>query len=179
MTEQMVAHDEVVAKIDEERQWWEGILAAVGEDRMEEVGVTDQWSFKDLIAHLNGWQRRSLDRLAAHGAGNPSPPPPWPAEYEAIADEDESVERVNDWIYERNRNRPAGDVVAESRQQWDELRALVAAMPEAELNDPTLFPRFEGQSLAGVIVQGDLFGHFHEEHEPMITDWLTSHGRKA
>lgn len=169
-----IAQVDVLAKLDEERAWWEGVLAAIGEERMEQVGVTDKWSFKDVVAHLSGWQRRTIDRLTAVAQGNTVPPTPWPDAFNAIEDEDEAVERVNDWIFERGHNRSVSDVLAESRGQWDELHALVAGMSDEVLNDPNRFSNLEGHSLADAIGTGYLFDHFHEEHGPMINDWIAS-----
>jgi hypothetical protein len=172
MTDTTIAQVDVLAKLDEERAWWEGILADVGEERMDQVGVTDKWAFKDVITHLSGWQRRTIDRLAADAQGLPKPPTPWPAEFNEIEDEDEAVERVNNWIFDRSHNRSVADILAESRGQWDELRSLVAGLSDDVLNDPNRFSNLEGHSLADSISTGYLFEHFHEEHEPMINDWI-------
>jgi len=173
MTDGTIAQVDVLAKLDEERAWWEGVLADVGEERMDQIGVTDKWSFKDMISHLSGWQRRTLDRLSASAHGQAVPPTPWPGEFEEIEDEDEAVERVNNWLYDRSHNLSVADVLAESRGQWDELRSLVAALSDADLNDPNRFPNLEGNSLAQSISSSYLFEHFHDEHGPMINDWLS------
>lgn len=174
MSETGTTQTELLARIDDERTWWDNTLDQARTKGLEKVGVTDKWSFKDLVGHINGWQRRTLDRIAAGINGAPMPQSPWPAEFDAIEDEDVAVETVNDWIYQQNRDRSAADVIAESGGQWDELRALVASAPEAALNDASRFPTFEGQSLAQAIQSGELFSHIHEEHGPMIRDWLAS-----
>jgi hypothetical protein len=176
MTVSTIATTDVLAAIDRQRAWWEGLLSEVGEARMEQPGATGDWTFKDVVAHLSGWQRRTLDRIDAARRDRPVPPTPWPAEFNDIADEDEQVQAINDWLYARNRDRPLADVLAESRAQWDELRASVAALPAATLNDPTLFPGLEGESLGQSILSGSLFSHYHEEHEPVIRAWLETVG---
>ena len=172
MSNSTIAQSEVLARIDQERAWWEGLLAEIGEERMEQPGVTGDWTFKDVVAHLSGWQRRTLDRLQAVRNDQPAPASPWPAEFDAIDDEDESVQRINDWLYERNRERPLAEILAESRRQWDELREITSALPETTLNDPARFPGLDGESLAQSVMSGSLLSHFHEEHEPSIRTWL-------
>jgi hypothetical protein len=167
---------DVLAEIDRQRDWWERLLAEVGEERMERPGAAGDWTFKDVVAHLSGWQRRTLNRFQAVRHDQPVPPPPWSAELGPIEDEDEEVERINDWIYERNRDRSVTDVLAESRGQWDELREVVGVLPDAVLNDPVRFPGLEEESLAQSVVGGSLLGHFHEEHEPAIRAWLDETG---
>lgn len=178
MTISTIGRTDVLAEIDRQRAWWEGLLAEVGEERMEQPGATGNWTFKDVVAHLSGWQRRTLDRLQAVRHGQPTPPLPWQAALGPIGDEDgdDQVQRINDWLYERNRNRPLTDVLAESRRQWDELREGIAAFPEAVLNDPARFPWLGGESLAQSVLSGSLFEHFHVEHEPPIRAWLDGAG---
>jgi len=176
VTVSTISRTDVLAEIDRQREWWEGLLAEVGEERMEQPGATGDWTFKDVVAHLSGWQRRTLDRFQAVRRDEPVPPTPWPTEFNQIADEDEQVQRINDWLYAKNRDRPLADVLAESRAQWDELREIVAALPDNVLNDTTRFPGLEGESLAQSIASGSLFSHFHEEHEPDIRTWLDTVG---
>jgi hypothetical protein len=176
VTVSTIGRSEVLAEIEHQREWWEGLLAEVSEERMEQPGATDDWTFKDVVAHLSGWQRRTLDRFQAARTDQPIGPPPWPAEFQKIEDEDEQVQRINDWFYEKNRDRSLADVLAESRAQWDELREAVAALPDNVLNDTTRFPSLEGASLAQSVLSGSLFGHFHEEHEPTIRTWLDTAG---
>ena len=168
--------DAALAELDRERAWWEGILSDIGNERMESSGIMGSWTPKDLVAHLNGWQRKTLDNLAAASKGAPKPPTRWPESLNTpvSADEEDDFEGINQWIYQRNRDRPAAEVLAESRAQWDDLRALVVSLPEDRLNDTTLFPQFEGRSMAEALAAGTLFGHFHEEHEPDIRAWLNA-----
>lgn len=172
MSETTYTTDGAVNRIDDERAWWESILNATTPENMEQPGVAGAWSLKDVVAHLSGWQRRTLDRLAAGCQGESAPLPPWPLELEEIEDEDESVDRINAWIYESNRGRSVAEVLAESRGQWDELRALVDTMPESVLNDPDRFPNLEGKSLGDSIASRYLFSHFHDEHEPGFRVWI-------
>lgn len=88
---------ELLNWLTEEQQKWELLLAAIGELRMAQPGVNGDWSMRDIVAHLTGWQRWLVARLAA-GDGRPEPPPPWPAD---LISEDE----INAWIYESNRQR--------------------------------------------------------------------------
>src|SRR6188472_427446 len=48
---------ELLARLDLEEVEWKALLAEFGEDRMEIPGVTDDWTFKDVAAHLNGWRQ--------------------------------------------------------------------------------------------------------------------------
>lgn len=159
-------------RIERERASWEALLAEVGEGRMERPGAAGAWTFKDVVAHLNAWRRRSRARLEAGRLGQPLPPPEWLAE---LDDEtDAGVEQINDWIYDANRGRPLREVLEESRAQFRQFGGIVVALPEEDLTDPGRFPWMGGMSLAQAILGGAVFGHLHEEHEPAIRAWLAS-----
>jgi hypothetical protein len=156
---------QMLAAIERERDAWESLLAEVGESRMLEPGLMGEWSFKDLIAHLNGWRARGLQRMEAAAAGQPEPPAPWPAKLE-------TDDEINDWINEQNRDRLLGEVIDESRQSFARLAESVQRLPDEALSDPNYFAWTEGSALGTAIASGDFFGHLHEEHEPDIRRWL-------
>jgi hypothetical protein len=155
--------DELFAWIETERGAWNALVARVGEGRMDEPGPMGAWTFKDLAAHLTGWRERTIRRLEAAARGEPEPPPPWPA---ALTDDD----AINDWIQGRNHDRPLDDVLADADRSYERLATAIAALPEEAVVRPGHFPWMEGRALAG----GDLFGHFHEEHEQDVEAWLAS-----
>ena len=160
---------ELLDAIRAERRGWEALLAEVGEERMTQPGVTGDWTFKDTVAHLNGWRERTVARLEAARGGTADAPQPWPAEFDE--ETDEGVDRINDWFYERSKARSLGEVLGESRQQFERLEAAVAALSEEELFDRHRYPWTDGEPL-GPAVLGGSFGHLHEEHEPGIRAWL-------
>ncbi|MCA9955731.1 MAG: hypothetical protein KC434_13470, partial [Anaerolineales bacterium] len=98
----------------------------------------------------------------------PKPAPPWPAQLKTDDD-------INNWIYERNRERPLPEILAETQQQMQQLLALVKALPE----DVRIEPMHEQGQVYHLVwlgderfVPGEFFDHFHEDHEPDIRAWL-------
>lgn len=170
--------DDLLAAIERERAGWEALLAEVGEDRMEQPGAAGDWTFKDVVAHLSGWRERTLARFAAARPGEEPAPPPWPAEFDE--ETDEGLERINGWMYERNKDRSLADVLAESRQQFRQMGEVVAALPEPDLMEPGRFPWMwtEDRPLGPANLSSS-FGHLHEEHEPAIRAWLASLDEKT
>lgn len=161
--ERRMTKDELLASIQDERGAWKALVARVGNGRMEEPGPMGAWTFKDLAAHLTGWRERTIRRLEAAGRSGPEPPPPWPVE---LTEDDP----INDWIHRQHRDRPLHDVLAEADQSYARLAAAIAALPEEAVVTPGYFPWMEGRAL----VDGGLFGHFHEEHEPDVEAWLAN-----
>ena len=160
-------------QIERHRESWEAIVAEAGSANMERPGAAGEWTFKDVAGHLNGWRSRTVERLEAAARDEAPPPAAWPAD---LSDEtDEGVEAINRWIYERNRDRPGDDILAESREQFRRMRAAVEAISEDTLVTPGRFPWLDGEPLSAVL-EGS-FGHLHEEHEPAIRAWLTEQHR--
>ncbi len=160
--------DEVLSAIDGELAGWEAFLIEVGEERMTQPGATGEWTFKDVVAHLNGWRTVTVAKLEAAAGGEAPPPPPWPPEFDEESDAD--VDRINEWIYHRNRDRAPAEVLIESREQFRRLREAVQAMSERDLLERRRFEWLGDHPLTAVL--DGSFGHFHEEHEPTLRAWL-------
>ncbi|MCX6050722.1 MAG: ClbS/DfsB family four-helix bundle protein [Chloroflexi bacterium] len=149
----------------EEQQKWELLLAAIGETRMDQAGVNDDWSMRDVIAHLTGWQRWLVTRLQAAEGGQPEPPPPWPAD---LTSEDDS----NTWVYESNRQRTIRHVLNDAHDVHEQLLAVLQALPE-DCRIESIEAKFHviwvnDQRFA----VGEFFHHFHDDHAADVRAWL-------
>jgi hypothetical protein len=148
-------------KLREENDQWEALLAEIGEDRMDTPGVAEQWSIKDIVAHLTGWRRRSVARLQAAARHEREFASPWPPHLE-------TDDEINAWIFDANHKRSVREVLDDSRQSFQDLVAAIDAFSDEELQDPQRFPWMEGEQLRATMY----FEHFHEEHEPDMRAWL-------
>jgi hypothetical protein len=159
---------ELLNWLQEEYRQWEVLLDQIGPERMEQPGVNGDWSMKDIVAHLTGWNRWLVARLQAAGHSEPEPSPPWPAH---VQSEDE----VNAWIYESNRGRSVREVLDETHQVFQQLLAVIEGLPEDV--------RIEQVHQAGRVFHlvwldderfpaGEFFDHFHDDHEPDVHAWL-------
>jgi len=159
---------DLLGRIDQFRADWEALLEEVGEARFERPGTAGDWTFRDVVAHLNGWRERTLLRLEAAHEGRDPAPPPWPSHLDD--DTDDEVDAINAWLYARAARRSSEDVVAESRVQLARMRELVAAIPAQDLFTPDRYPWLGAHAIADVAI-GSL-SHFCEEHVPGIRVWL-------
>jgi hypothetical protein len=156
---------ELLNWLRERYQQWEVFLDQIGPECMDQVGVNGDWSMKDIVAHLTGWNRNLVARLQAAQRGEPEPPPPWPANLQT---EDE----INAWIYETNRHRSVREVLSETHQVFQQLLAAIEA-----LRDDVRIERIEpAYHLVWVndqrFLAGEFFDHFRDDHEPDIRAWL-------
>jgi hypothetical protein len=159
---------ELLSWLREEHQRWEALLDRIGPARMEQPGVNGEWSMKDIVAHLTGWQPRVNAHLLAAQRGEPEPPPPWPAHLQ-------TDDEINAWIYESNRSRSLHEVVEESRQVFQQLFDVVEQLPE----DVRIEQVHQGGRMYQLVWLGDrrfqpgeFFDHFHDDHEPDVRAWL-------
>lgn len=152
----------------------EQIAGTVSEARANEPHTFDQWSFKDLIAHLNGWRAMTAARLEA-GLRHEEPVAPWPGHLSDGTDIDEGdVDVINRWFHEDSRPRSYDEVLREQRETFERVEQAISELPEDDLLQPDRFPWLPptGEGLGPAVVRGT-YGHYHEDHEPEILAWLS------
>jgi hypothetical protein len=153
---------ELLNWLQEEYQRWEAFLDQIGEARMDQPGVNGDWSIKDIVAHLTGWQPRLIAHLQAALRGEPEPAPPWPAHLQT---EDE----INAWIYESNRGRSVREVLDESHHVFQQFLGVIEGLPDDILIEPAYhIVRLGDQRFSA----SEFFDHFHDDHEPDVRAWL-------
>lgn len=151
---------ELIDRIEQSHSEWQSVLAEVGQSRMEEPGVTGDWSVKDIIAHLSSWQQRVLDRMDADTSGK---------EVESLG---QTVDEVNIALYERNRERPLEEVLPQARDTYGRFLERVRTLSEQQIFEPGHFTFTKDNALYAWIA-GDTFEHY-EEHSASVRSWLES-----
>ena len=159
---------ELLDWLREQLRQWDVLLDQIGPAHMEQPGVNGEWSMKDVLAHLTGWNRWLVVRLQAAGRGGSEPPPPWPAHLET---EDE----INAWIYETNRERSVRAVLDETQHVLQQLQTFVESLPE----DVKIEQVHDGGRVFHLVwlndqrfPVGEFFDHFHDDHESDVRAWL-------
>lgn len=100
----------------------EGLSAA----EMVWPGSMDRWSVKDILAHLVDWEQRFIGWYEAGRRGEavhtPAPGMTW-----------RDLPRLNQEGYERHRERPLEDVLADFHASFRQVLTLVQGIPEEEM----------------------------------------------
>ncbi len=152
-----------------ENRRWQEFLGEMDPAQMEQSGVAGDWSIKDIVAHLTGWDRWVLARLAAAVRGEPEPAPPWSAQLQ-------TDDEINAWIYESNRAKSVQQVVDESLQVCQQILALVQGLP-VKVRVETMRGS-SGRDYYFVWLgdqrfqPGESFDHFRDDHETDVRAWL-------
>jgi hypothetical protein len=146
------------------RAEWDAALAEVPQALMTEPGVAGHWSVKDIVAHINYFERWIADRMHEVLRGQSYTP----TEMDWM-----DFEQQNRIIYEQNRDRPLDDILTESRTNFRRLIEGVEAHSEAFLIEPQQFEGSPRPIVVWQILQGDVYDHY-AEHIASIQDWLAS-----
>ena len=156
---------ELLNWLGEEYQQWEALLDQIGPALMDRSGVNGDWSMKDIVAHLTGWNRWLVIRTQAVQRGESEPSPPWPSHLE-------SEDEINAWIYESYRGRMVYEILDETHQGYQQILAVIESLPEdvrIDYIEPKFFLLWVGDERFHV---GEFFDHFHDDHESDVRAWL-------
>ena len=120
----------LIIRLQLERAWFETLLAGLTAEQMEQPGVEEDWSVKDIVAHLTIWERRGTRWIEwARAAARDSTAPVQGAGYSAG-----DVDRLNLECYRQNRDRPLEDILSEFRETFPPLLEQVTTLEDADLS---------------------------------------------
>jgi len=120
-----ISKKQLLAELQSEQAAWLALLDEIGEENMTQPEVAGGWSIKDIVAHITGWRRRTVNRFRAAHDPSSDMIALWPAELH----EDDEVDEINAWIDKVNRDRPLADVLNDSHEVFQQLVAEVSALP--------------------------------------------------
>ena len=162
-------HDkqQILTALREEFTRWEALLASLSEEQITAPQLPENWSIKDVVAHLRAWQQRSIARLDAALHNREPEYPAWPAQFDP--EEEGQLHDLNGWLYATYRDQPWSSVYRDWSQGFLRFLELTQAISEADLLDADKFSWLEGYALIAVL-QGSYEHHQeHAEHlEPVI-----------
>jgi Protein of unknown function (DUF1706) len=156
--------DQLLERIEREHATFAGSFAQLSDAQMTQPGVENEWSIKDILAHISLWHRRMsyLIDCALHD----EPFAPLRREGE---DGGAAIDRVNAENEAANKHRPLAEVRAEYVQAYDQALANVARLTDDDLGADSRLSAFLGGSLPELIA-GDTYEHY-QEHLPAIKAW--------
>ena len=161
MSQPVIEKTELLERMQDGYTQFEALLASLQEEQMTIAGVNGSWSIKDHLAHLFSWQDHLQEMLQAVLDGKKEPPKP----VQAFS----TVDEINDYIYQKYKDRSLAEVLAAFRASYQHVLSTVRALSQERLNTP--FPWYEDDKPIGLLVAGDTYHHY-EEHRGMILRWL-------
>jgi hypothetical protein len=139
------------------RRTLEDTLAGFDDGAMTDR-IDETWTRKDLLAHLEAWERRVVRLLERLRVGAP-------------ADPEIETDELNERYWRESRDRSLDDVRAGERAAYDALIAAIEGASDAELFDGGHFAWREGEPLA------DWFRGNSDEHYAEHLEQLTRPAR--
>ena len=160
-----------VTKLLRERDKFELLLNRVGfTRRMTMKGVSGAWSIKDILAHVWAYEQYIADRMEEILRGERYTPCKTHNALDAFLDEfgypDFGSPLLDDdgpnaWVYERYRNVPLEDIVAQEMQAFISIVSAFENMPEELISRHNLFERAADNTI-----------HHYSDHTRDIKRWL-------
>jgi len=142
------------------RARFDSLLDRIPRPTMVLPGASHEWSVKDIVAHINSYDRWLGLGLALRGQ---KPPDSWV--------EDIPLDQFNHRLFLENRELPLEEVLRQSHDLWDLILLETRAASESYL--------FSEQSVEGVsfefrpcdLLKSESYGHYLD-HVPALTRWL-------
>ncbi|MEM9710864.1 MAG: ClbS/DfsB family four-helix bundle protein [Actinomycetota bacterium] len=157
--------EELVERISSDFQRLVDEVDAVPTDLLEVPGVCDDWSVKDLLAHLDAWHELFLgwEEIGA-GGGRPDMPAPgltW-----------RETPTLNEQIWERTRD----DDLADVRARLDDSHRRIRAVVESYGDDLFVKRRhaWTGSTSVGSYAVSATTSHY-EWARSLIRRWMRTH----
>jgi hypothetical protein len=152
------AHDRVMnrttllATIAAGRERLDAALAGLAPEPMLDR-IDETWTRKDVIAHLEAWERRVVEHLATLRSGG-------------APDGSVETDELNERFFTKNRDRPLDDVLAGERAAYRAVLAAIDGASYEELFDGHHFAWTEGDPLADWF-RGNTDEHYDEHLEQL------------
>ena len=169
----MSMKDHILTALREQFNQLGELLASLSEEQITTPSFDDNWSIKDVVNHLWGWQQITIARMNA-GVLNREPEiPNWLMSCPGGWDED--TNQTNAWIYKNFHNQSWAEVHKKWREGFLQLLDLGEKLSERDLLDGDRHLWLKGYSLAFVLVAS--YEH-HQEHLEKLIIWLQEHESK-
>lgn len=151
-----------VTKADAERELleaWEALGSAVdsfSDMELEQPGVVESWSIKDLLGHIAFWAQQAAENLELIAAGR-ADEVRRPRDEKAMDEWNERERRVR-------RERPVSDVREEWLDSFQGAMQALAALPSEKLEE-----KLKGYTALKLFAE-DTYEHY-KEHLAHLTAW--------
>ncbi len=167
MEEQATTKAQILDRIKSARAPLDRLVAQMTDEQMQQPGVENKSSVKDLLAHITTWEQHLVRRLASAIKDRVpevyviDPSEPW---------EPGGLDAVNEYIFTRNAQLPLQQVLSDFHSSLQDVLQAVDALSDHDLFDPQGLAQVFGYATERVI-GGDTFYHY-PEHIKSIEVWL-------
>ena len=137
------------------------LLAAMSEQELSAPTLDGGWSPKDALAHIIAWEKMAMDWLTRSVQGEHVKRFISGFLYDTEAEREPTMERLNTFLFERDKNRTAADVLQDLRTTHKAFYDLVAQTNEKDIFDPHRFAWRNGSPAYDMILANTV-EHYRE-----------------
>lgn len=152
----------LLAELDTEWANIERICTGLSAAEMVKPGLEDEWSVKDILAHLAAWDKYLLDRLSYVMSGKP---PLYP-----VMTTWDDVHRFNAQVYAENKDRPLTSVVIEFRNLYRDVMTVLETMDESLLDQPYSYDFPDDKLTMLQLIRANTCNHYRQHCPGILKD---------
>lgn len=157
--------EELVEALENERENFLDTIDGLPDEALEEPGVMEGWTIKDLLTHLTLWEAELIKLLWQAKQGQK----PSSAHFTNM-----NIDELNARWKEEMQDRALERVMADFHSIRNQTIRRVEAFSEKDLNDSNRYPWLKNRPLWEWIA-GDSFEH-EAEHRQQILSWRKEQG---
>jgi hypothetical protein len=154
---------ELIQAMLDARAKLDSLIERIPRSTMALPGASHEWSVKDIVAHINSYDRWLALGLALRGQ---KPPDSW---LEGIP-----LDQFNHRLFLENRNLPLDEVLRQSQDLWYHILQETQALPEGYLFSERSVEGFPNKFRPCDMLKSESYGHYRD-HVPALTSWLDKH----
>ena len=138
-------------------------LSKLTDEQMTSSGVQDDWSGKDMLAHIASWEHLATDRLTAAFSDSALSNP--------IINNWEGVHAFNATCYQENYHKPLAVVRKESLEIHHNFLAIIRKLDDNFIKNPLPFDWADGMT-AFELIAANSYWHY-KEHCEALEIWMS------
>jgi hypothetical protein len=151
---------ELINAMRSARSEFDSLIRCIPPSKMALRAAPGEWSVKDIVAHVNSYDRWLALGLALRAQ---KPPDLWI--------EDIPLDDFNHRLYEENRDLPLDEVLRESKELWESILKETQGKPEGYLFTEQTVPGFPRSFRPCETLKSESYGHYLD-HVPALRSWL-------
>lgn len=153
-----ITKQELIHKVITGRARLVEILSQIPQNHMTGPGVVGQWSVKDVISHVCWGEHKMVGLIHTHTL----------TDADLWAFDEHERDAI---IYDKNKDRPLVEVLAEPRRLIQDLVAAIETLDEAELTDSTRFEGIPAGLMPWQFIAHNTYEHY-SVHIQDLESWL-------
>ena len=160
MTTEPLTVSELVELVEETFESWMQLLESVPSERLEEPGVSGDWSIKDIIAHITWHEEQMVEAMELRALVG--------SEWWELPTNERNAK-----IYEEYKSSPLADVLDDAIGTHEQLVHWIKTLTDEELNETGQFEEMPEEWIFGEILAQNTYEHYGD-HAASVAAWISA-----